>query len=159
MGGQRPGAGERHEHTLAQRECLHQEMTQEIQYLVVVLMFVPDREGELKVIGLHLSGETHDQIRMDFLSGLEADFTGIRLWEGFYNVVQDEFNVPGLELGSNHLAELDGVYRVEDKGMTVDDGNLLILRGETDKGDEGFITSRKGLTGYSSLNSPASSER
>ena len=39
---------------------------------------------------------------------------------------------------SNHLAELDGICRVKDEGMTVDDGNFLSLWGRTDKGAEVF---------------------
>ena len=52
-------------------------MTQGIQCLVAVPMFVPDRQGELETIGLHLSEKTHDQAGMDFLSRLEDDFTRV----------------------------------------------------------------------------------
>lgn len=52
-------------------------MTQGIQCLVAVPTSVPDRHGELEAIGLHLSEKTHDQIGMDFLARLEADFAGI----------------------------------------------------------------------------------
>ena len=66
---------------------------------------------------------------MDFLSRLEADFARIRFREGFYDVVQDKLDIPGLELGSDHLAKFDGVCLVENEGVTVDNGNLLGLRG------------------------------
>ena len=70
---------------------------------------------------------------MDFLSGLEADFARIGFWEGLYDIVQDEVDVPGLELGSDHLAELDGVCLVENESVTVDDGNLFCLWHRADK--------------------------
>lgn len=49
---------------------------------------------------------------MNFLPRLETDFARIRFWEGLYNVIQDKLDVPGLELSSDHLAELDGVRLV-----------------------------------------------
>lgn len=89
-------------------------------------------------------GTTHDQIGLNLLSGLEDDLTGVRFWEGLYNIVQDEVDVPGLELGSDHLAKLDGVCLVKDKGVTVDNGNLLGLRGEEGGADKGTeITIRR----------------
>ena len=42
--------------------------------------------------------------------------------------------------------------------MTVDDGNLLGLWDKANKATGITITSGEGLTGYSSLSSPASSE-
>jgi len=109
-------------------------MTQGIQCLVVVPMLVSDRQGGLNATGQDLGEKTYDQISMDFLSGLEADLTRIRFWKGLYNIVQDELDVPRLELSSDHRAELDRVRRVENEGMSVDDGNLFGLWGRADKG-------------------------
>ena len=96
---------------------------------------------------------------MDFLSRLEANFARVRFWEGLHNVVQDEVNVPGLELGSDHLPELDGICLVENESVTVDDGDLFGLWGRADKWIEIAIKRGECHTGYSSLSSPASSER
>jgi len=70
---------------------------------------------------------THDQIGLDLLSRLEDDFTRVRFWEGLDDIAQDEVDVPGLVLGSDHLAELDGVCLVKDEGLAVDDGYPLGL--------------------------------
>jgi len=96
-----------------------------------------------QAIGAYLNEPTHNQICMNFLPRLEADFARIRFWEGFYNIVQDELDVSGLELSPDHLAELDGVRLVENECMAVDDGNLLGLWGRVDEGIEITITRRE----------------
>jgi hypothetical protein len=106
-------------------------MTQGILYLDAVPTCVPDRQ-EFKAIELNACGPTHNQISLEFPSGLEANLARVGIWEGLYHIVQDELDVPGLEQFSDHLAELDGVRLVENKSLTVNNGNLLGLWGGSD---------------------------